>query len=95
MRLTTSNPLPYVARTDAERDLCEKVQAHSGQVVLDIWTPESYPFEEISGGQVKLEANYAIRTGRLTNGLFTSGSSYLAFVRDGKVELELEGHWTS
>jgi hypothetical protein len=95
MRLTTSNPRLYFARTDAEHDLCERVQAHSGQVVLDIWTPESYPFEEITGEQVKLEADCAIRTGRLTNSLFTSGSSYLAFVRDGKVELELEGHWTS
>jgi hypothetical protein len=95
MKLTTVNPLPFVAKTSVEHQLCSKVEALSGEVVLSVWTPETYPFEKASGEKVELEANYEIRTGRLSNGLFASGSIYLGFVREGQIEVEFEGGWKS
>ena len=93
MRLTTVNPLPFQPRTSLERQLCEKVAAASGEVVLHVWTPESYPFEDADGTRHALDADFEVRTGRLTNGLFVGGSVYRGLVRDGHVEVEFEGGW--
>ena len=38
-----------------------------------------------------LDADYEIRTGRRTNGLFVGGSIYRAVVREGQVEGEFYG----
>lgn len=91
MRNPNVNPLPYEPRTAEERQLCELVAAASGEVVLKVWTPASYPYEDLEGKQVVLEADYAVHTGQLSKGLFVGGSRYLGFVRNGRVEIELEG----
>jgi hypothetical protein len=95
MRRATVNPLPHVPRTDLERTVCEKIQSRSGEVVLEIWSPDTYPFEDAQGNRVRLEADFAVRTGRLTGGLYASGSTYLAFVRGDQIEVVFEGAWTS
>ena len=91
MRLATVNPPPFTAKTRVEQELCAKVEALSGETVLHVWTPDTYPFEDARGEKVKLEADYAVRTGQLLNGLFVGGSLYMGYVRDGQVEVELEG----
>lgn len=58
MRLTTVNPLPFRPATSMERDLCEKVTEASGEVVLQVWTPETYPCEGLDGQQVVLAADF-------------------------------------
>jgi hypothetical protein len=93
MKLATSNPLPFKATTPMEQQLCSAVEALSGEVVLNVWTQASYPFEDRNGEKVKLEADYEIRTGRLSSGLFAGGSVYLSFVKDGQVVVEFEGSW--
>ena len=95
MRLTTVNPLPFHPANSVERDLCEKVAAASGEVVLQVWTPETYPFEGHDGQQVVLDADYQVKTGRLTAGLFVSGSVYDGHLRNGHVEIEFVGAWKS
>ena len=95
MRITTVNPLPFRPTTSMERDLCEKVAAASGEVVLHVWTPETYPFEGLDAQQVELAADYQVKTGRLTAGLFVSGSVYDGHVRNGQVEIEFVGTWRS
>ena len=95
MRLTTVNPLPFRPATLVERDLCEKVAAASGEVVLQVWTPETYPYEGLDGQQVVLAADYQVKTGRLTAGLFVSGSVYDGYLRNGQVEIEFVGAWRS
>ena len=94
MKIGNSNPLPYVPQSPTERDLCAKVEALSGEVVLNVWTPSSYPHEDINGNQVLLEADFEVRTGRLSRGLFASGSVYRGHVRDGHIEIEFWGIWT-
>ena len=94
MRLTTSNPLPFRPRTLLEHQLCEKVVAASGESVLSVWTPETYPYEDPEGRRVALDADYEVRTGRLVSGLFVAGSVYRGFVRGGQVEVEFDGAWT-
>ena len=93
MRNPNVNPLPYEPRTAEERQLCELVASASGEVVLNVWTPASYPYEDLEGKQVVLEADFAVRTGHLSGGLFVGGSMYLGFVRNGQVEIEFEGAW--
>ena len=95
MRLNTVNPLPYAPKDELERQVCDAVETLSGEVVLDVWTPDSYPFEDLHGKQVALDADYEIRTGRLTRGLFASGSIYRAFVHDGRLDIEFEGAWNA
>jgi hypothetical protein len=53
--------------------------------------PDSYPYEDLDGKQVLLDADYEIRTGRRKNGLFVGGSIYRAVVREGQVEVEFYG----
>lgn len=94
MRLTKSNPSPYAPQTALERELCEKVRACSGETVLHVWTPASYPFTDGEGHPIHLEADYEVRTGRLSRGLFASGSVYRGYVREGRLEVVLHGAWT-
>ena len=93
MRLTTVNPLPYAPRTSIERELCDRVRVLSGEVVLHVWTPDSYPYDDAEGKRVLLEADYEIRTGRLSNGLFVGGSVYRAMVRESQIEVEFFGSY--
>jgi hypothetical protein len=94
MRLSTCNPLPFRPTTSLERELCDKVEAASGEVVLAVWTPETYPFEQLDGRRAVLAADFQVKTGRLTAGLFASGSIYMGHLRGGHVEVEWEGSWT-
>ena len=93
MRLTTVNPLPFAPRTPIERQLCDKVQAASGEVVLNVWTPDTYPFTDAEDNVVVLDADFEVKTGRLTNGLFVSGSVYRGFFREGELHIEFYGAW--
>lgn len=93
MRLTTVNPLPYTPKDELERELCDRVRTLSGEMVIQVWTPNSYPYEDVHGNQVALDADYEIKTGRLSEGLVASGSIYRAFVRDGRLDIEPEGAW--
>jgi hypothetical protein len=78
-----------------ERDICERVAAASGEVVLELWTPATYPYEGLDGQQVELASGYQVKTGRLTEGLFVSGSVYDGHVRNGRLEIERVGTWNS
>jgi hypothetical protein len=94
MRLTTVNPLPFRPTTPLERELCEKVETASGEVVLKVCTPETYPYEEANGQRAVLAAEYQVRTGRLSAGLLVSGSVYEGHLRNGRIEIERVGSWT-
>lgn len=87
------NSLPFVPRTPTERAACNLVTAECGEVVLNFWDQSTYPYEDLDGNPVPLEADYKIRTGSLHAGLFCSGSFYLVRVNGGSVEIEFEGRW--
>ena len=87
------NPLPYRPSTALERELCDKVAAASGEVVLKVLTPETFAVEGLDGQDQVLAADYEVTTGRLTEGLFVGGSIYLGYVRDGLIEVEWDGSW--
>ena len=93
MRLTTVNPLPFRPTTPVEHQLCEKVAAASGEVVLQVLTPETYLQDE-RGQRLELLADFEVRTGALFNGLFVGGSVYLGYLRDGQIDIEWDGSWT-
>ncbi|MBB3641912.1 hypothetical protein [Variovorax atrisoli] len=87
------NPLPFHPRTELEKTVCNLVTAECGEVVLNFWDQASYPYEDINGNPVPLEADYQVRTGKLYNGLFCTGSYFLVRVNNGAVEIEFESRW--
>ena len=87
------NPLPFVPLTPTEWTACNLVTAECGEVVLNFWDQPTYPYEDLDGNPVPLQADFKIRTGSLHAGLFSSGSFHLVQVNGGSVEIEFEGRW--
>ncbi|WP_431256831.1 hypothetical protein ACQ86G_19285 [Roseateles chitinivorans] len=85
------NPLPFRPATPLEHRLCDLVESASGEVVLHVWTQETYPFFDENDEPMKLAADFAVRTGQLHNGLFVGGSMYLAHVCGDDVRVEFTG----
>lgn len=84
------NPLPFRPTTPLEERICQLVERTSGEVVLNVWTPETYERVDAFDRPIALAADFEIRTGRLHNGLFVAGSIYLAYVEGEEIRLELE-----
>jgi len=87
------NPLPFRPKTLLEERLCKLVEETSGEVVLNVWTPENYECSDASDHPIALEADFEVRTGQLHHGLFVAGSIYLAYVEGNDLRLEFKGAW--
>lgn len=93
MKNPFANELPYVPTTPVEKEICDRVVALSGEVILDLWTQADYPFYDGEDRQREIPADYVVRTGRLSNGLFCAGSFFNVQVTPDGLLISDEGGW--
>ena len=93
MKNTNVNPVHFVPRSDLEREICARVEAASQERVLYCWSKAEYPYTDINDNQIDIGADYMVQTGRLAKGLYTSGHSYLVWLRPDGPEIEDNGGW--
>ena len=90
MRNPYINPVPLNPRTPEEQMILEAVKKQTIDSVMDIWTRESYSFDD-EEERSECTADFVVHTSELINGLYIGTKIYLVWLNSQQVKIEFYG----